>query len=301
MNFGGVIAGAMEGGAKAVQGMAQGYIDDERRANMARLESDIALSRAKALEIFKQQSADGARLKRADDINARSKGIIDRQRAAGVNAAYGDGSNLTPEDLTEEEMAEFGGAPDEEAARLQAAKEGGYIDPKDELSASTRMAGLEGQNQRLRDTLASREREGAANRDSREGIAEANREAANARADARIRQATGGKADQTKLTTMKSTAKDVIKAMTAEGPPRDPAARARWQARLDEEYAIIDKVNEQLNSKLDGSEAPPPPQQPAKPKAPTSGLPAPKTRAEYDKLKSGTRYTAPDGSIKIKG
>jgi hypothetical protein len=43
---------------------------------------------------------------------------------------------------------------------------------------------------------------------------------------------------------------------------------------------------------------------PAAEKAPTKsapgGMPAPKTQADLAKLPSGTRYTAPDGSIRIK-
>jgi len=32
----------------------------------------------------------------------------------------------------------------------------------------------------------------------------------------------------------------------------------------------------------------------------TKGLPSPKSKAEVDKLPSGTRFVAPDGSVKVK-
>jgi len=56
-----------------------------------------------------------------------------------------------------------------------------------------------------------------------------------------------------------------------------------------------------LSGVVGGSSAPAPAPAPASAPSSSSNLAAPKTKAEYDALKSGTQYLAPDGSTKTKG
>lgn len=232
MNFGGIIAGAMQGGAQAVQGMAQQYIQDESRANLAQIEADIQLSRQKALEAYRQQTADSARTKRAGEINSRAQGIVDRQQADDLSDFYNEGQvggrRLNPEDLSDEEKAAAPVSDDRRArARQRAAEELGYIDPKDEAANNARTAAIEGQNQRLQERLSSNERIAA----DRNQAAE---DRLNARLDAELEKANmkvAAGAAKDRLTTMINTAHAAIKQLSEEPPRKTKQAE---QARLDE-------------------------------------------------------------------
>jgi hypothetical protein len=110
-----------------------------------------------------------------------------------------------------------------------------------------------------------------------------------------------------RLTTIVNSQIGVLKELAENrpGPTAKPEVRAAYDEAVSTAKAVRDKANALLNSNLDARGAPP-----AKPTADASGtvkpaapssLPAPATKAERDKLPAGTRYRAPDGTVKIKG
>lgn len=300
----GMIAGAVGGGAQAVQGMAQQQIADESRVNLVKLEAEIAASKARAIEGYRTAAGEKARVTRAGDINTRSQSIIDGARSGAVSDA---GTSEARRDAVTE--APVG---DEERidARVRAESELGYSSPKDEATLNVRSRTLDAQNQRLRDMLEVRKSEGQAGRDSREGVAAANNTARGERNDATnetretVAAARAEKsAAVTRVETSLNSLRPVIKAHEESSHGRTPAEKAAWEAKRTrlaamEDDMLTDLAAKRADAKDGGAPAKPSAKQPNQP---SSSMPTPKTRADYDRLPGGTRYQAPDGSFKVKG
>jgi hypothetical protein len=299
MNFGGIVAGAMEGGAQAVGGIAQGHIDDQRKANLAQIEADIAANRTKALETWRAQQAETARTTRAADIGKRAQGIIDTERsdavtAAGTSEARRDAATAAP--VTDDQRA---------AARERAMQEGGYIEPRDEVAGNRRTAALEAKVSSQREALDARAREGTANRDLKASEGEANREVRREATAARVAHIKGQTPER--LTTQLNSIKELRKMHAETSSGRSPEAKAAWQQKLDDYDEQIDEIVGALKEKRNGGAAPAPaPAATPKPKdgeapkpknAAPAGVAAPTSKAEYDALPKGARYTKPGETV----
>jgi hypothetical protein len=306
MNIGGIVAGAMEGGAQAAGSIAQGHIDDKRKAGLAQIEADIAAKRQQALETWRAQQADKARTDRAADIGKRAQGIIDTQRrdavtAAGTSEARRDAATSAP--VSDDQRA---------AARERAMQEGGYIEPKDEVAGNRRTAALEAKVSSQRDALDFRAREGTANRDLKASEGEANREVRREVAAARVAHIKTQTPER--LTTQLNSIKELRKMHAETSSGRSPEAKAAWQQKLEDYDEQIDEIVGALRERRNGGAEPAKPAAPAeatpkpkdgetpKPKAAApSGVAAPKSKAEYDALPKGARYTKPgETAVRVK-
>lgn len=89
-DWGGIIAGALGGGAGAVQGMAQGYIEDERRADTAKLLADVDEQKQKRVAQAQQDMAFAAQEKERQRVAGYMQGgggfTAARDRAAAAGA-----------------------------------------------------------------------------------------------------------------------------------------------------------------------------------------------------------------------
>lgn len=65
-DWGGIISGALQGGAKAVGNLAQGYIEDERRLDYAKQISDMEMEKQRRLEEFRTQNRYEDDVRRSD-------------------------------------------------------------------------------------------------------------------------------------------------------------------------------------------------------------------------------------------
>lgn len=112
--------------------------------------------------------------------------------------------------------------------------------------------------------------------------------------------------------TAEETLKDARKALTEFDKIYKDLPKAEREKRADERKTLekevneargnLSKISERLANRLDGKKdepAPKPAPAPA-PAAASSSMPAPTTKDEFDKLPKGTRYKAPDGTIRIK-
>lgn len=99
-----------------------------------------------------------------------------------------------------------------------------------------------------------------------------------------------------KLNSIINSANATIKSLDDSGKGNTPEAKAEWQRQRDAAVAVRDKATKMQQDGLNARDN-------AKPKsdATSTAMPEPKSSADLAKLKPGTRYKAPDGTIRTKG
>lgn len=113
--------------------------------------------------------------------------------------------------------------------------------------------------------------------------------------DAEIAGGMFSKNSSEKLTSVINAANGTIKSLNEGGKGNTPEAKASWQKSMDDAVAVRDQAQALQKGALEAKVTSP------APKPETGGMPEPRSAADLAKLKSGTRYKAPDGSIRTKG
>lgn len=128
--FLGALGGAGQEAAKFGGRMQQGAID----ADLENLRSENLQNRTIALEKARIAMGNQEREAGVTRVNQAQTGLVNQARAEKLNQFYGEGSNLRPEDISDEEMA----SPDAQLSdaetgnlRTKAAISTGDISPKD--------------------------------------------------------------------------------------------------------------------------------------------------------------------------
>ena len=114
--------------------------------------------------------------------------------------------------------------------------------------------------------------------------------------------AEGKGSNQERLTTMINSANQTIKSLNESSKGKTPEEKAEWDRQMSDAKRLRDNAQKQLNRLFDEDGAP------QKPKAGDNSnvksgpgtFPEPKSRADLNSLQPGTRYKAPDGTIRIK-
>jgi hypothetical protein len=130
MGLGGIIMGALGGVGEQAASMGATLMKSELDKEKLGYESDLVLNRTKALEDYKNNltvnTANQQRDAQVARIGAAQAQITPGIVAGNANTFYGDGSTLTPDDLSDEEKASF--VPNSSQAansRIQAAVQTG--------------------------------------------------------------------------------------------------------------------------------------------------------------------------------
>lgn len=135
--------------------------------------------------------------------------------------------------------------------------------------------------------------------------------------DARMRQAeaAGARANrpaadkggsQERLTTMMNTANQTIRSLNESPKGRTQEEKAEWERQMTAAKRLRDNAQSQLNKLFDddgkpaGASAKTTKVDNGTVKSKPMTIPEPKTSADFGKLSPGTRYKAPDGTIRIK-
>jgi hypothetical protein len=333
MNFGGIIAGAIGGGAQAVGQMADANLrsraEDERLARERSNRMEEAQTQRTwrkedaAWEMDQKLSRIGAETRAKTQAGIEAQGMVNAEREkirSGLIGAELD--KAIPPRIVEQSQswspeARAQLAADQEAVRARAASDPnvgrevglamGDISQKDVMAND--VAQERARNQQLRDQM----------RAEQESMKEEGR---NNRADARIEAliSKGGGKDKAaaaeKLNTtigqqrlfLSSTEEtyDRLKLMGSGGKELQELEQDRQNAR-----ELIRAATLRLKDSLSGEQSASTPRSEsasevgaAPQKAPTSSGSSQsvsvKSKADYDKLPSGTRFTAPDGTTRIK-
>jgi len=104
-----------------------------------------------------------------------------------------------------------------------------------------------------------------------------------------------------KLSTVINASNATIKSLIDNGKGSTKESQAAWQKSMDDAVAVRDQALALQRGALEAKKPPPAPAPVPKGVVPAGSLPEPKSAADLAKLKSGTRYKAPDGSIRTKG
>ena len=112
--------------------------------------------------------------------------------------------------------------------------------------------------------------------------------------DAEIAGGMFNKNSSEKLTSIINSANATIKSLDESSKGNTAEAKAEWQRQRDDAVAIRDKAITMQKNGLEARDKP-------KSDATSTAMPEPKSPADLAKIKSGTRYKAPDGTIRIKG
>jgi hypothetical protein len=112
--------------------------------------------------------------------------------------------------------------------------------------------------------------------------------------DAEISGGMFNKNSSERLSSVVNSANATIKSLMDAGKGSTPESKAAWDKSMSDATAVRDKAQALQNNALDIRDNPKPTP------APTGGMPEPKSSAEVAKLKPGTRFKAPDGSIRIR-
>jgi hypothetical protein len=113
--------------------------------------------------------------------------------------------------------------------------------------------------------------------------------------DAEITGGMFSKNSSEKLTSVINAANGTIKSLNEGGKGNTPEAKASWQKSMDDAVAVRDQAQALQKGALEAKVTSP------APKPETGAMPEPRSAADLAKIKSGTRYKAPDGSIRTKG
>ena len=109
--------------------------------------------------------------------------------------------------------------------------------------------------------------------------------------DAEIAGGMFNKNSSERLSTVINAANATIKSLTDGGKGKTKESEAAWQKSMDDAVSVRDQAQALQRGALEAKNTPP---------APTGGMPEPKSAAEVAKLKPGTRFKAPDGSIRVR-
>lgn len=109
--------------------------------------------------------------------------------------------------------------------------------------------------------------------------------------DAEIAGGMFNKNSSERLSTVINAANATIKSLTDGGKGKTKESEAAWQKSMDDAVAVRDQAQALQRGALEAKNVPP---------APTGAMPEPKSAAEVAKLKPGTRFKAPDGSIRVR-
>ena len=109
--------------------------------------------------------------------------------------------------------------------------------------------------------------------------------------DAEIAGGMFNKNSSERLSSVINSANATIKSLVDGGKGSTKEAQAAWQKSMDDAVAVRDQAQALQRGALEAKNAPP---------APTGAMPEPKSAAEVAKLKPGTRFKAPDGSIRVR-
>jgi hypothetical protein len=112
--------------------------------------------------------------------------------------------------------------------------------------------------------------------------------------DAEIQGGMFNKNSSERLTSVINAANGTIKSLNDGGKGSTPEAKTAWQKSMDDAVAVRDQAQALQKGALEAKANPP------APKPETGGMPEPKSAADVAKLKPGTRFKAPDGSIRIR-
>jgi hypothetical protein len=109
--------------------------------------------------------------------------------------------------------------------------------------------------------------------------------------DAEIAGGMFNKNSSERLSTIINASNATIKSLSEGGKGSTKEAQTAWQKSMDDAVAVRDQAQALQRGALESKSAPP---------APTGAMPEPKSAAEVAKLKPGTRFKAPDGSIRVR-
>jgi len=109
--------------------------------------------------------------------------------------------------------------------------------------------------------------------------------------DAEIAGGMFNKNSSERLSSVINSANATIKSLVDGGKGSTKEAQAAWQKSMDDAVAVRDQAQALQRGALEAKNAPP---------APTGAMPEPKSAADVAKLKPGTRFKAPDGSIRVR-
>jgi len=257
MNLGGIIAGGMQGGAAAAQGMAQEGIAADSRTALMKATQDADLARAKALDDYKRQGKNTDRAARAKRVNDAA-GMIDREMQERVADKHkpmnGMGPILPAEEVrlsqTQKARNRFAGAaktgdlaPQTEASLLASEDRLISAERRAEKAEDRRDGRLDkaeaGKNQRQDDAL-----------DSREEISQK-------RLDAALANGGGaGGAEKERLETLMNTLQTRMSKLQESDRGRTPEAKAQWQRDYDDASDLYRAALQRRKSKFDNAAAP---------------------------------------------
>ena len=111
--------------------------------------------------------------------------------------------------------------------------------------------------------------------------------------DAEIAGGMFNKNSSERLSSVVNSANATIKSLMDAGKGSTPESQATWEKSMADAKAVRDKAQALQNNALDIRDNP-------KPTPAPGGMPEPKSAGEVAKLKPGTRFKAPDGSIRIR-
>lgn len=109
--------------------------------------------------------------------------------------------------------------------------------------------------------------------------------------DAEIAGGMFNKNSSERLSSVINSANATIKSLVDGGKGSTKESQAAWQRSMDDAVAVRDQAQALQRGALEAKNTPPPP---------TGAMPEPKSAAEVAKLKPGTRFKAPDGSIRVR-
>lgn len=112
--------------------------------------------------------------------------------------------------------------------------------------------------------------------------------------DAEIQGGMFNKNSSERLTSVINAANGTIKSLNEGGKGNTAETKAAWQKSMDDAVAVRDQAQALQKGALEAKASSPAP----KPEA--GGMPEPKSASEVARLKPGTRFKAPDGSIRIR-
>lgn len=112
--------------------------------------------------------------------------------------------------------------------------------------------------------------------------------------DAEIQGGMFNKNSSERLTSVINAANGTIKSLNEGGKGNTAETKAAWQKSMDDAVAVRDQAQALQKGALEAKTNPP------APKPDAGGMPEPKSASEVARLKPGTRFKAPDGSIRIR-
>lgn len=265
----GIIMGALGGLGEAAGNVGASFLksglDEEREKNLATLKSGLDLKREMDFATFKNtmavNTANAERTAQVGRIDAAQKGIVGGITAGNANKFYGDDTNLTDADLSDEEKAAFAATPDQvRHTRTEAGIATGDIKPEVAATLDYKGEALLYKSLYEQGKEEGKDRRADARLESQEKIAADRNESAERRSDARlavmvskIGHSGGGNPTKEALAFVdgarKETASEAanLKALfAAEMQGKSPTKQAEIKAEYAPKFADIDRKRAQV-------------------------------------------------------